>query len=179
MDSIGQAFHGASRLSLWNRKAKDMSWGQVQIGSADFADYTDYAHGLRRLKDGKMSFKVLTRIIFIFWMIAITVLSIIPHQDDSIIKNSNITESGMEKHLIAYFIAAFLCYYAFKKNHIVFILLSGCYIFLYSFALEALQFFLPYRTFNIKDVAANAFGIILFIIIWRVGLQMSMRRQKA
>ena len=126
-----------------------------------------------------MSFKVLTRVIFIFWMIAITVLSIIPHQDDSIIEKSNITESGMEKHLIAYFIATFLCYYAFKKNHIVFILLSGCYIFLYSFALEALQFFLPYRTFNIKDVVANASGIILFIVTWSLYLQISIRKKNA
>ena len=126
-----------------------------------------------------MSFKILTRVIFIFWMMAITVLSIMPHQDDSIIEKSNITESGMEKHFIAYFIAAFLCYYAFKKDHIVFILLSGCYIFFYSFALEALQFFLPYRTFNIKDVVANASGIILFVVIWGLYRQISMRKKNA
>lgn len=117
----------------------------------------------------KRSYRFLIRIAFIFWMIAITVLSVMPHQDNSIIENSNVTESGMEKHLIGYFIATLLCFYAFRRDKIVFVLLSGLFIFFYSFALESLQFFLPYRTFNIIDVLANAIGIILFVLIW-IGL---------
>jgi len=135
----------------------------------------------------------LTRIIFIFWMMAITVLSIVPHQDDSIIEKSNITESGMEKHFIAYFIAAFLCYYAFDKkedggqrsevgsqrSEVTFIWMSGLLIFLYGAVLEIIQFFLPYRTFNVKDVVANTSGIILFVVTWSLYLQISMRKKNA
>jgi len=139
----------------------------------------DYAHGLRRLKDEKMSIKILTRIIFIFWMMAITFLSIMPHQDNNIIEKSNFTESGMEKHIVGYFVAALLCYFAYKREGTLFILMFGFLIFFYSFAIEALQFFLPYRTFNIKDVVANASGIILFTIIWSLYLQILMRKQKS
>lgn len=125
-----------------------------------------------------MSIKVLTRIIFIFWMIAITVLSIMPHQDDSIIKNSNLTKSGMEKHFIAYFIAASLCYFSYRRNTIKFVLFSSLLLFLFSLILELVQFILPYRTFNIRDVYANAVGIILFFIAWTMFQQIRAHNQK-
>jgi len=125
-----------------------------------------------------MSFKVLARAIFIMWIIVITVVSIMPHAEDGLIESSNITESGMEKHLIAYFIVALFCYYAFRRDHIVHIFLSGGYIFFYSLILEVLQFFLLYRTFNLIDIAANVSGIILFVVIWSLYFYISMSRQK-
>jgi len=50
-------------------------------------------------------------------------------------------------------------------------LLSGLLIFLYSVALEIVQFLLPYRTFNIKDITANAYGVFIFDFIWIVYFQ--------
>ena len=101
----------------------------------------------------------------------ITVLSVIPHADDGIMVSTNVTTSGMEKHIAGYFVAALLCYYAYgkkdeglrKKNSFIF--LSGFFIFLYSVALEAIQFFLPYRTFNFYDVVANGVGVVLFVVV--------------
>ncbi len=118
---------------------------------------------------------------FIFWIIAITVLSVAPHADDSLMEKSNLTSSGMEKHLAGYFLAALLCYYSFKrdKNNMFFVLLSCFFLFLYSLALEVIQFFLPYRTFNPDDIAANGFGIFLFVVIRSLYLQISMRKQKS
>ena len=118
-----------------------------------------------------MSVKVIIRAMFIIWIMAITVLAVIPHSDDGIMVSSNLTTSGMEKHLIGYFMAALLCYYAFKRDGILFILMSGFLIFLYSVALEIVQFFLPYRTFNMDDIAANASGIFLFVVIWIIYFQ--------
>ena len=113
-----------------------------------------------------MSVKVLTRIMFIAWITAITVLAVIPHSDDGIMISSNVTTSGMEKHLIGYFIAALLCYYGFKRGGILFILMCGVLIFLYSVVLETVQFFLPYRTFNVYDVVGNGVGIGAFCLIY-------------
>ena len=39
---------------------------------------------------------------------------------------------------------------------------------MFSVALEIVQFYLPYRTFNPVDIAANGFGIGFFIICWMV-----------
>lgn len=101
---------------------------------------------------------------FIIWIMAITVLAVIPHSDNGLMVSSNVTSSGMEKHLVGYFVAALLCYYAFKRDGILFILMSGFLIFLYSVALEIVQFLLPYRTFNIKDIVGNGFGIFISLL---------------
>jgi len=101
-----------------------------------------------------------------------------PHAEDGIMESSNITESGMEKHLIAYFIAALLCHYNFRRDEIYFVLLSGFILFLYGVVLEVIQFFLPYRTFNIKDVVANASGVIIFIFFWAIYFQIVKRMRE-
>jgi len=101
-----------------------------------------------------------------------------PHAEDGLIESSNVTESGMEKHLIAYFIAALLFYCAYRRDEIYFVLLSGFILFLYSLALEIIQFFLPYRTFNLKDVVANASGVIIFIFFWAIYFQIVKRMRE-
>ena len=54
-----------------------------------------------------------------------------------------------------------------KKISLIF--LPGMFIFLYSAVLEAIQFFLPYRTFNVYDVVANGVGVVLFVVFVGVG----------
>ena len=97
---------------------------------------------------------------------AITIMAVIPHADDGIMVSTNVTSSGMEKHIAGYFVAALLCYYGFKRDGILFILMCGFLIFLYSVVLETVQFFLPYRTFNVYDVVANGLGIGVFCLIY-------------
>jgi VanZ family protein len=80
--------------------------------------------------------------------------------------SSDFTTSGVEKHIMGYFIAALLLHYAFRRYHFFSILISGGYIFFYSLLLEIIQFYLPYRSFNTTDLIANAVGIILYIFIW-------------
>lgn len=130
------------------------------------------------------------KIPFIIWMIVITVLAVIPHADDGIMVSTNFTVSGMEKHIAGYFVAVLLCYYAYGKKEnkgqrtkrqrsevgnqraeVVFIFLSGLFIFLYSVALEVAQFYLPYRTFNVYDIVANGVGVLLFVAIWSYRLR--------
>ena len=45
---------------------------------------------------------------------------------------------------------------------------SSALIFLYSMVLEVVQFYLPYRTFNWWDIAANGVGILSFVVVWVV-----------
>ena len=48
------------------------------------------------------------------------------------------------------------------------ILISSFTIFLYSFVLEIVQIYLPYRTFNPVDIAANGAGVGFFLVMWLV-----------
>ena len=79
-----------------------------------------------------------------------------------------LTDSGMIMHFTAYFVATVLFYWASKKDSVFSILISCFLIFLFSVVLEVVQLYLPYRTFNPVDIAANGFGIFFFVIIWMV-----------
>lgn len=122
-----------------------------------------------------MSNKVLTRALFSVWMMIITVLGIVPQSNEGIVVSSNVTVSGMEKHIVGYFVASLLWYYAYKRDSILFFLISGLLIFLYSVALEIVQIYLPYRAFNMYDIVANASGILFFILILIIYFQIIKR----
>jgi len=61
-----------------------------------------------------------------------------------------------------------LCFLAFDARNISFVVWAGLLIFLYSVILEVVQFYLPYRTFNVYDVVANGAGMVIFVIVWMV-----------
>ncbi|HUT44033.1 MAG TPA: VanZ family protein [Desulfobacterales bacterium] len=52
-----------------------------------------------------------------------------------------------------------------RRSEVAFIWMSGLLIFLFSVVLEVVQFYLPYRTFNVYDVVANGIGIGTFCLI--------------
>lgn len=56
------------------------------------------------------------RIIFIVWIVVIAILSIIPHANENGGISFKLTESGMGLHFVAYFIAAALFYWKFRKG---------------------------------------------------------------
>ena len=109
--------------------------------------------------------RVIKSLIFVTWILAITALSVIPYSKDGI-ASLKLTESGMILHLVSYFVASSLCYWAFRKDTLFFILFSCFSIFLFSVVLEIVQLYLPYRTFNWWDVAANGVGIFFFFVTW-------------
>ena len=107
------------------------------------------------------------RIVFIIWMLAITVLSVLPHSDDGIVSYT-LTGSGMVVHFVGYFVAAGLLYWAYRRDSISFILFSGLIIFIFSVVMEIVQLWVPGRTFNPVDIAANGLGIGLFVLLGAV-----------
>jgi len=114
-----------------------------------------------------MNVRVIKSLIFVIWIAAITALSVIPYSKNGI-AFLKLTESGMILHFVGYFVASSLCYWAFRKDTLFFILFSCFSIFLFSVVLEIVQLYLPYRVFNPMDIAANALGIFFFVAIWMV-----------
>ena len=63
-----------------------------------------------------LGWTMLIRLAFVIWIGTITVLAVIPHADDGIMVASNVTPSGMEKHIAGYFLATLLLYYGYEKK---------------------------------------------------------------
>ena len=105
---------------------------------------------------------------FITWILLLTIFSVLPYSDsvDQPLTFYKLSNSGFFIHLFSFFIAALLCSKAFNMNSFNLVLSSGITIFLYSLILEAIQIFLPYRTYNYYDILANFVGIALGIIIF-------------
>jgi len=103
----------------------------------------------------------------IIWIMGISVSSVVQYPDDGIVSHK-LTDSGMVVHFLAYFVASALLYWAYKRDGFFFIVFSGFTIFIFSVLLEVIQFYLPYRSFNPTDIAANGAGICLFIFIWMI-----------
>lgn len=107
--------------------------------------------------------KFILRLMFAIWAIAVAALSVISYPGSKdLLVFVKLTSSGFVVHGIAYFVGILLCYLAFEKKNISFVLWTGLLIFLFSVVLEVVQFYLPYRTFNVYDVVANWVGVLLF-----------------
>jgi len=100
-------------------------------------------------------------------MIAITTLSVLPYSDVGIV-SYKLTSSGMVVHFVGYFVAAGLMYWAYRRDSLSFILFCGLIIFMFSVILESVQLWVPDRTFNPVDIAANGLGIGFFVLVWAV-----------
>ena len=114
-----------------------------------------------------MNLKAVKTIIFVIWLVAITALSVIPYSKNGT-ASLKLTGSGMVLHFVGYFVASSLFYWAYRKDTIFSILFSCFSIFMFSVVLEIFQYYLPYRTFNPIDIAANGLGIFFFVICWGV-----------
>jgi len=123
-----------------------------------------------------MNLKAVKTIIFVIWIVAITALSVIPYSKNGT-ASLKLTGSGMVLHFVGYFVASSLFYQAYRKDTLFSILFLCFSIFLFGVVLEIVQVFLPYRTFNPVDIAANGVGVVAFMICW--GVFKGMRREEA
>ena len=112
--------------------------------------------------------KVFKRVIFVVWVVAIAILSIVPHANEAGGLSFKLTDSGMGLHFVAYFVSAALFYWAYSKVTLFSILFSCFSIFMLGVVLEFVQLYLPYRSFNPVDIAANGFGVGFFVVCWAV-----------
>ncbi|GBE36855.1 vanZ like family protein [bacterium BMS3Bbin07] len=118
-----------------------------------------------------MNWKTAYRITFFLWVGIVGVLSVIPSPEKVV------SVSDKFAHFVAYFITASLCYCAFKREKLSFLVFLGVAVFLYGITIEIIQYFLPYRDFSVGDIIANASGIASFFVIWGVYSRIVIRKR--
>ncbi len=96
----------------------------------------------------------------------ITVLSILPGFGSNQSGSIQIFSHGYLKHCVAYLIISVLLFKSYSSSKKKFLIVAFLFTLIYSAILEFIQYFLPYRTFNLYDILANAIGIILGIIVF-------------
>ena len=99
------------------------------------------------------------KLIFFIWIIAITFLSLVDYSSMSLVNLSNGFGSGFWLHLIGYFIAGALYFLAFGNKRQKVVLVTLFVLFLLGVLFEIVQIYVPHRTFNPKDIAANGLGL--------------------
>jgi glycopeptide antibiotics resistance protein len=113
-----------------------------------------------------MRVKLLLKAAFILWGISIIVAHLVA--SNNVLVSVTLTKSGFVLHCAGFFVGMVLCWLAVDKKSISFILWAGLLILISSVILESVQFYLPYRTFNVYDIVANGVGIVLFIFVYVV-----------
>ena len=114
---------------------------------------------------------IFIRIIYILLMILIGIMSIIPDTAlDKVSDTYKLFSGGYLFHILAYGVFCFfaLLYNITYQRHSLFIMLL--FISIYSIILEVIQYFLPYRTFNLYDILASLIGVavgVVFFFLYR------------
>jgi len=112
-----------------------------------------------------------TRIIYILLIILIGIMSIIPDTAlDKVSDTYKLFSGGYLFHILGYGVFCFfaLMYNITYQRHSLFIMLL--FISIYSIILEVIQYFLPYRTFNLYDILASLIGVavgVVFFFLYR------------
>ena len=112
-----------------------------------------------------------TRIIYILLMILIGIMSIIPDTAlDKVSDTYKLFSGGYLFHILGYGVFCFfaLLYNITYQRHSLVIMLL--FISIYSIILEVIQYFLPYRTFNLYDILASLIGVavgVVFFFLYR------------
>jgi len=112
---------------------------------------------------------MILRVIFFLWLIIITTLSVIPFPDNSL----TISVSDKLLHFTVYFVTTLLLCVAFRKKGVSALFLHSGLVFLYSTAIELVQFFLPHRDVSVGDIVANVSGILSFSFLYLLYLWVS------
>ena len=100
--------------------------------------------------------------IFYFCLIIITILSIIPDDEEYGVGIPKLTESGFFLHVAAYLAASLLGFLAYRSSLIKIII----FMMLYSTFLEWLQRYIPMRSFNYWDIVANLTGLLVAVLVY-------------
>jgi VanZ family protein len=101
-------------------------------------------------------------ILFVGWMVFLTVFSLIPRV------GVDVGERGDKvAHFIAYFITAFLSYLVFRTRFRSADIYAVLFAFGYGAVIELVQVFVPYRVGSFLDLVANFSGVLFFFLLYR------------
>ncbi|MHB2149515.1 VanZ family protein [Calditrichota bacterium LG25] len=100
----------------------------------------------------------LTNLAFLIWLIAVLILSVFP--DNKVLTEGPLAfdRHGYFQHVLAYAAGMGIGYYStiFDRRWKI-----GMVVLLWGIGLEAVQYWLPYRSFNVFDMLANVCGVLL------------------
>ncbi|MBN1272585.1 MAG: VanZ family protein [Candidatus Aminicenantes bacterium] len=104
---------------------------------------------------------------FGIWFLGITFVSMAPGSmilDKFGATGKHLGSPRLVEHTTAYFVGSVLCFYTFSIRKYRFLFFSSVMVFFYGLFLEIIQIGIPYRAFNLHDIAANGIGVVLFMI---------------
>jgi len=121
----------------------------------------------------------LIRFLFFFLIISIGILSVIPDTAQRKITNSfDLFSGGYIFHILAYAVLCLLGMFNaelyLKEFHARILGL----ILIYGAILELTQYFLPYRTFNPRDILANLIGVAIGCLLFAAYLLLILNRKR-
>ncbi len=100
--------------------------------------------------------------ILVIYSLFVIFVSILP------IKEPHIKEYTLDKiiHFFIYFIMTYFCISSFSSSRY---LMSFLYVLFLGTFIETIQYFLPYRSFDFRDIVANSLGSIAGIfLLWKL-----------
>ena len=111
---------------------------------------------------------MLYKILFFFWLFAITFISLVDYSSISGLGLSKGFGTGFWLHAIGYFMAGLLFILAFGKKGQAYLLIALTALFLLGVLFEIAQLYIPKRSFNPVDIAANGLGLIVFYVCYNL-----------
>lgn len=111
--------------------------------------------------------KTYIKVLFYLYILLVFVISIYPFD------NSINTGNDKINHIAAYAIYSILFLNAFGEKNIIMLLLTGL---AYGTSIEFIQYFLPYRSFELLDIAANTAGLFTGALL-TTGVQFFKKRK--
>jgi len=111
---------------------------------------------------------MLSKILFFFWLFAITFISLVDYSSISGLDLSKAFGTGFWLHAIGYFIAGLLFILAFGKKGQAYLLIALTALFLLGVLFEIAQLYIPKRSFNTVDIAANGLGLVVFYVCYNL-----------
>lgn len=100
---------------------------------------------------------------YVFYVLMITYFSLTPIKHE-------VSESMWDK--ASHFIAYFILFVVAKKVHTKFNNLTCAIICcIYAFGIECIQYFIPYRDFEVLDMIANSLGVFLGVIVYTLFIE--------
>ena len=108
------------------------------------------------------------KLLFFFWLFAITVISLVDYSSISSITATKGLGSGFWLHVAGDFVAGVLFFLAFGRTRKKGMLIALIALFLLGVLFEVLQIPIPKRTFNPTDIAANGLGLAAFYAFYQI-----------
>lgn len=101
----------------------------------------------------------LFRVALVTCLIVVTALTVMPLHEFPPAESINDKLS----HLLAFLALAVMADYSFPEKD--FIIPKGLPLLAYGIGIEVVQFFIPYRSFSVLDMVADAAGLIVYLFI--------------